>query len=176
MERSLCRSHFQPNRPASGDGAPMKIYRTGQGVNGALLRAVYLDHVLLVRNGAPEILALTRVIAGRREPPRASQLARASVPTPTDSASSDDTPAQEGSMQLTLSTVGGVRGFRVVGGKALESLRSAGLGTTDVVTAVNGAPLDQDSGQRSINEAEGHLVVTVMRRGHPTQISVNVGD
>ena len=63
-----------------------------------------------------------------------------------------------------------------MGGKALEALRAAGLGISDVVTAINGAPLDQNSAQQSINDAQGALNVTVTRRGRPTNIKVNIGD
>jgi len=44
------------------------------------------------------------------------------------------------------------------------------------VTAINGTPLDQNSAHQSLNEAQGALNVTVTRRGHPTDIKVNLGD
>jgi type II secretion system protein C len=160
----------------SGEDAPPRVYWAGQEVSGAMLRSVYLDHVVLDRNGLLEILTLPKSMGRRREPLRASRFAGAATPPAPDNPSSDESPAPEGSVQLALSTVGGARGFRIVGGKALEALRAAGLGITDVVTAINGTPLDQNSAHQSLNEAQGALNVTVTRRGHPTDIKVNLGD
>jgi type II secretion system protein C len=166
-----------PNHGAaliSGDDVPSRVYWAGQDVGGALLRSVYLDHVLLDRNGSLEILRLPKPVdrAGQQATALSASLQSAQeIP-------SDEPPAPQGPVQLATATIGGVRGLRIVGGKALEALRASGLGPAEVVTAINGAPLrDQDSAQRSINDMQsGPLVVTVMRRGHPTDIKVNVDD
>jgi type II secretory pathway component PulC len=154
----------------AGLDTPSKVYWVGQEVSGALLRSVYLDHVLLDRNGSLEILALPKPVGRPGAPAGAPTL------TAQDGSSLDDAPAQEGSMRLALSNIGGRRGFRVVGGKALAALRASGLTAIDVVTAINGSPIDENSPQQSIDEAQGPLVVTVMRRGHATNIKVNLGE
>lgn len=166
-----------PNHGAaiiSGDGGPSRVYWAGQDVGGALLRSVYLDHVLLDRRGSLEILALPKPVDHAAEQAAALRGSAANA----QESPSDGPPAPEESVQVAVATICGIRGFRVVGGKALEALRASGLGPAEVVTAINGAPLqDQDSAQRSINEIQpGPLVVTVMRRGRPTDIRVNVDD
>ena len=153
----------------NGPDAPSNVYWAGQEVGGALLRSVYLDHVLLDRNGSLEILALPKPLG------RAMVRSGAAALSAQDGAPSDELPAQEGPLQLALSTIGRVRGYRIVGGKALEALRASGLAAVDVVTAINGTALDQNSARQSIEEAQGPLVVTVMRRGHPVDIRVDVG-
>ena len=170
-----------PNRGVAiidGGNAHSKVYWAGQDVGGALLRSVYLDHVLLDRKGSLEILALPRLTDRPGALAIASPVPRAAALTAQDSASSDELPTEERSVQLATTTIGGVRGFRIVGGKALEGLRASGLVPADVVTAINGTPVgDQDSAQQSMNEVQsGPLVVTVMRRGHPVDISVGIGD
>ena len=46
-----------------------------------------------------------------------------------------------------------------------------------LVTAVNGTPLhDPDSFRQSINDNSGSAVLTVMRRGHPTDININISE
>ena len=80
-------------------------------------------------------------------------------------------------MQLLPSSTGGIRGFRVVGGREFEALRASGLQPSDLVTAVNGTPLhDPDSFRQSINDNSGSAVLTVMRRGHPTDININISE
>jgi len=114
----------------SGEDAPPRVYWAGQEVSGAMLRSVYLDHVVLDRNGLLEILTLPKSMGRRREPLRASRFAGAATPPAPDNPSSDESPAPEGSVQLALSTVGahavsgswGARRSRRCGRRAWESL------------------------------------------------------
>jgi len=59
----------------SDGGAPSKVYSVGERIGGASLHSVYLDHIILDRNGALETLLLprqlppsSRVAAARRAP------------------------------------------------------------------------------------------------------------
>src|SRR5258708_36787269 len=52
------------------DGGPSKVYSVGDNVGGASLHSVYLDHVILDRNGPLETLLLPRQLgSGMRGPP-----------------------------------------------------------------------------------------------------------
>jgi type II secretion system protein C len=165
----------------NGDDAPAKVYRAGQEVSGALLRSVYLDHVLLDRNGSLEILALPKLTSGvsLKLTSGASRISRAAALTAQSTPASDAPPAQDDDLlQIAPAVLGTTRGFRVMGGKEFAALRASGLRRSDIVTAINGTPLhDQDSFQQSINEIQsGAAVLTILRNGHPTDINVNVND
>ena len=161
-----------------GDDSPSKVYSVGQNVAGALLHAVYLDHVVLSRNGALETLALLKLVAdarstaaGHSRPSPGPDVAQVAQPAPAP----DESQARTDVVQLAQTGIAGMHGFRVVGGKDYDAFRAAGLRPNDVVTAVNGAPLqDQVSAQRSMNDLQsGHATVTVMRGGHPVNVNVN---
>jgi general secretion pathway protein C len=171
-----------PNRGMAiigGEDAGSKVYAVGQSVGGALLHAVYLDHVLLNRDGILESLSLRKLMAAAKSPPRSRPgPAAAAAVTAEDTVVSDAPPrALSDLLRLTPTTANGAPGYRVTGGVGNHSLQATGLRPGDVMTAINGAPLlDPDSAQRSFDQLQaGHATVTVMRRGRPTNVSVDFG-
>jgi type II secretion system protein C len=158
------------------DDLRSKVYSVGQNVSGALLYSVYLDHVLLDRNGRLEILALPRLMTGEQPS------ARNSHPRPATAAQSSDAPdaprALTDLLQVTPTMSNGTRAYRVLGGGDNLALQESGLRMGDLMTAINGASLeDPQSAQRAFDELHsGHAVVTVLRRGRPTNINVNFGE
>ncbi|MGO9513666.1 MAG: type II secretion system protein N [Steroidobacteraceae bacterium] len=159
------------------DESRSRVYAVGQNVGGALLHAVYLDHVLLDRNGALETLVLPKLLAGAKQPASRSRSSQEATLAAQNAPTQDAQPEVDDVVQLAPSRIRGMQGFRVVGGKDLEAFRAAGLRPLDLVTAINGAPLqDQNSAQRSINELQstGHATVTVMRGGQAVDVSVNL--
>jgi general secretion pathway protein C len=163
-----------------GEDAGSKVYAVGQSVGGALLHAVYLDHVLLNRDGILESLSLRKLLAAAKSPPRphpGPQAAAAAAAAAADTVASDAPRALSGLLRLTPTTSNGTPGYRVMGGVGNQSLQATGLRPGDVMTAINGAPLlDPDSAQRSLDQLQaGHATVTVMRRGRPTNVSVDLG-
>jgi general secretion pathway protein C len=167
----------------SGEDAGSKVYAVGQSVGGALLHAVYLDHVLLNRDGILESLSLRKLLAAAKSPPRprprpqATAAAAATAATAEDTVASDAPRALSGVLRLTPTTANGTPGYRVMGGVGNQSLQATGLRPGDVMTAINGAPLlDPDSAQQSLDQLQaGHATVTVVRRGRPTNINVDFG-
>jgi general secretion pathway protein C len=162
-----------------GEDAGSKVYAVGQSVGGALLHAVYLDHVLLNRDGILESLSLRRLMAAAkfsgRSHPRA--VAAAATSAAEDNLPSDAPRVLNDLLRLTPTTSNGTRGYQVMGGIDNHSLQETGLRPGDVMTAINGAPLrDPESTQRSLDQLQtGRATVTVMRRGRPTNINVDFG-
>jgi general secretion pathway protein C len=160
-----------------GEDAGSKVYAVGQSVGGALLHAVYLDHVLLNREGILESLSLRKLMAAAKSPARALPRPRAAAAAAAaqDTVSSDAPPALNDRLRLTPTTSKGAPGYRVMGGVGNYSLQATGLRPGDVMTAINGAPLlDPESAQRSLDQLQsGHAMVTVVRRGRPTNINVD---
>ena len=56
------------------DGGPSKVYSVGDNVGGALLHAVYLDHVILDRGGALKTLLLPRLLLAGGAPAARRQI------------------------------------------------------------------------------------------------------
>jgi|HubBroStandDraft_3_1064219.scaffolds.fasta_scaffold150840_2 type II secretion system protein C len=158
-----------------GEDAGSKVYAVGQSVGGALLHAVYLDHVLLNRDGILESLSLRKLLAAAKVPPRLPPRPVAVAAAAEDTASSDAPRALSDLVRLTPTLWNGAPGYRVTGGVDNHSLQASGLRPGDVMTAINGAPLlDSDSAQRSLDQLKsGHAMVTVMRRGRPANIDVD---
>jgi general secretion pathway protein C len=162
-----------------GEDASSKVYAVGQSVGGAFLHAVYLDHVLLIRDGILESLSLRKLMAATKSPPRAHSRPEAApaVAVAEDAVASDAPRALSDRLRLTPTTSNGAPGYRVMGGADNHPLQATGLRPGDVMTAINGTPLlDPESAQRSLDQLQaGHAMVTVMRRGRPTNINVDFG-
>jgi general secretion pathway protein C len=159
------------------DDSRSKVYSVGQNVAGTLLHAVYLDHVLLNRNGRLETLALPRLMAGAK-PAAKNSRPRQDTAAVQSSDALDAPRALTDLLQVTPTMSNGTRAYRVLGGGDDLALQASGLRMGDLMTAINGAPLeDPRSVQRAFDELHsGPAVVTVMRRGRPTNINVNLGE
>jgi general secretion pathway protein C len=161
---------------------PSKVYSVGEDVEGASLHSVYLDHVLLNRGGSLEILRLPRApqlhaaLAGlNTEPP--SQL------TYIDSAGRivDKPPSF---LDKLMRTVGSYddraqkfRGFRVYPQGTGKGLRALGLTPGDLVTAVNGTPLDDQQRSQQVLDTIGssdQVTVTVERQGQTLDVALDI--
>ena len=160
-----------------GEDAGSKVYAVGQSVGGAFLHAVYLDHVLLNRDGILESLSLRKLMAATNSPARAVTRPRAAAAAAAaqDTVSSDAPRALSDRLRLTPTTSNGAPGYRVMSGVGNYSVQATGLRPGDVMTAINGAPLlDPESAQRSLDQLQsGRAIVTVVRRGRPTNINVD---
>ncbi|MEJ0004924.1 MAG: type II secretion system protein N [Steroidobacteraceae bacterium] len=176
---------FATGDPARGkaiiaaDGAASNVYAVGQNVAGAMLDSVYSDHVLLRRNGQLESLAFPKLMSGVPHA-RLAQLSPKAV-SEAESSPADDSEHHLQSLgemaQLTPTSMGGKRGYRVYSSKDPDALRAAGLMRGDLVTAINGASLqDQppDVAQQMLNSVQqAGMAVTVMRNGRSTVVNLN---
>ena len=166
------------------DGGPSKVYSVGDNVNGATLHSVYLDHVILDRAGTLETLPLPRLLAANR-----------AVPPPHQPGGDTRTVAavenirrmvqqDPGILDQVMRTVpsydnaaGKLRGFRAYPGKNRAIFGKLGLKPGDLVTAINGASLDDPQRSQEVFntiQTSDHVTVTIERSGQRQDITLNV--
>lgn len=161
--------------------AAAKVYAVGDSLpSGVKLHSVYSDRVLIDRNGTIESLVLPRQYQGGAQPP---------PPTP---ASTEMPPAVERMRRLMSEEPGIIsdimrpqpvfaqgkqRGYRVYPGRNRAAFLRLGLRPGDLVTAINGTPLDDPARGQEIfrtigSSSEAH--VTVMRNGRQQDLTLNM--
>jgi len=170
---------------ASDGGGPSKVYSVGDRLAGAYLHSVYLDHVILDRNGALESVLLPRqrlpgspAAPGMRRPggdPRAA----AAVANIRRMVQQD--PSILDQVMRTVpsydSAAGKLRGFRAFPGKNRQIFSKLGLKSGDLVTAINGTQLDDPQRSQEVFntiQTSDHVTVTVERSGQKQDISLNI--
>lgn len=184
-----------------------RAWRAGETLApGVRLVEVHPDHVVLVHDGAEEVLRLPRDTAGIAPPARpvpatgaATRAGKrgdaaggAAVYTPPEMAHGAAGNWQETVDQLRQQDVSGLadklqvlpvfengklRGVRLAAGADASLIEKLGLRPTDVVTAVNGVPLDDLArGQQVVERlrSAASANVTVLRDGQPTEIHVTL--
>lgn len=156
-----------------------KLYAVGSAVPGGVrLHAVYSDRVLLDRNGVLESLLLPKKLSGLAAAP----VAAAQTPAQRLAAL-----AQNGGGGLLGGLVraqavfsgGKLSGYRIFpGGRTnVAAFTQLGLRPGDLVTAVNGTPLDDPNRANDILQtlsSMGSANVTVLRNGQAQDISLNL--
>ena len=156
-----------------------KLYAVGGAVPGGVrLHAVYPDRVLLDRNGVLESLMLPKKLSGIAAPP---------APLGQSPAQRLAALAQNGGSGLLGGLVraqpvmsgGKLSGYRIFpGGRTnVAAFTQLGLRPGDLVTAVNGTPLDDMNRANEILQtlsSMGSANVTVMRNGQAQDISLNL--
>jgi general secretion pathway protein C len=169
----------------SDGGGPTKVYSVGDRIGGAALHSVYLDHVLLDRNGALETLNLPRqMLGGTRPGPIAN---RPGVDSRTVAAVDNIrrmVQQDPGMLDQVMRTVpsydnaaGKLRGFRAFPGRNRAIFSKLGLRSGDLVTAVNGAPLDDPQRAQEVFatiQTSDHVTVSVERGGQKQDITLNI--
>jgi general secretion pathway protein C len=165
------------------DGGPSKVYAVGENVNGASLHSVYLDHVILDRGGTLETLLLPRLLAGGpRMPPRRGAV----EPRSSEAVENIRRLVQQdpGLLDQVMRTVpsydnsaGKLRGFRAYPGRNRTIFNKLGLRPGDLVTAINGQPLDDPQHSQEVFntiQSSNTVTVTVERGGQKQDITLNV--
>jgi general secretion pathway protein C len=167
------------------DSGPSKVYMVGDKLGGAALHSVYLDHVILDRGGALETLQLPRLLGpGMRAPP----VTRRPVADPRTAAAVDNIrrmvqqdPGILDQVMRTVpsydSTAGKLRGFRAYPGRNRQIFNRLGLKPGDLVTAINGTPLDDPQHSQDVFntiQTSDHVTVTIERAGQKQDISLNI--
>ncbi|HTV97955.1 MAG TPA: type II secretion system protein GspC [Steroidobacteraceae bacterium] len=166
------------------DGGPSKVFSVGDNVNGASLYSVYLDHVILDRGGNLETLRLPRLLtaAGGRMPAR-----RGGADTRTVEAVNNIrrmVQQDPGLLDQVMRTVpsydnaaGKLRGFRAYPGRNRAIFNKLGLKPGDLVTAINGQPLDDPQRSQEVFntiQSSNSVTVTIERGGETQDISLNI--
>lgn len=173
------------------DGGPSKVYSVGDSVNGASLHLVYMDHVILNRNGVLETLMLPRLLgppgAGGPPPPRAAVNRRIGPDARTATTVENIrhmVQQDPGLLDQVMRTVpsydgqgGKLRGFRAYPGRNRVIFGKLGLRPGDLVTAINGQPLDDPQHSQEVFntiQSSDHVDVTIERGGQRQDISLNI--
>jgi general secretion pathway protein C len=160
-----------------------KVYGVGDNLpGGAKLHAVYGDRVLIDRNGTVESLVLPRQYAAGGAP----------APLPVAAAASGENEAVDRVRRLITDQPGTIadvmrpqpvfaqgkqRGYRVYPGRNRQAFVRLGLRPGDLVTSINGTPLDDPARGQEIfqtlgSSSEAH--VTVMRNGRQQDLTLNI--
>lgn len=166
---------------ASGQAA--RVYATGASLpGGTRLLAVYPDRVILDRNGARESLLLPRLTGGGGGAAAAAYVPAAAAPQASlaDSVrqlmAQDPAAANELLRPQPVFAGGSLRGYRVYPGRNRAQFASLGLQPGDLVTAVNGAALDDPNRGIEILRGIGQgsaVTLTIDRNGQQQQLTVD---
>ena len=160
-----------------------KVYGVGDALpGGAKLHSVYGDRVLLDRNGQVESLALPRQYSG----------GGSAAPQAADAPPSAEDPTMDRMRRLVAEQPGAIsevmrpqpvfaqgkqRGYRVYPGRDRQAFVRLGLRPGDLVTAINGTPLDDPARGQEIFSTLGsssEARVTVMRNGRQQDLTLNM--
>jgi len=159
--------------------AATKVYAVGDNIpGGARLHSVLSDHVLLERDGHLEALALPHQMAGNAPPPSLSAAPMAPVVDRMRELVSRDPGIIGDIMRPEPVFAGGKQqGFRVYPGRDAEAFLRLGLRPGDLVTAIDGTPLDDPSRGEQIlstlgTSSEAHI--TVLRNGQQQDLTLDL--
>jgi general secretion pathway protein C len=157
-----------------------KVYAVGDGVpGGARLHLVYADRVVIDRNGELESLMLPRKVANTSPPPTAGALGGGNPAIEHMRQMISTQPGIIGDVMRPQPVMehGKVTGFRVYPGRNRVAFMSLGLRPGDVVTAINGTPLDdKDRGEEIMRTigSSSEVQVTVTRAGQQQELTLNL--
>jgi len=157
-----------------------KVYAVGDNIpGGAKLHSVYVERVVIDRNGHLESLTLPRQAQGSAPPPSAAALQTESpVMDRMRKLLSDDPGLMADIMRPQPVFAGGKqKGYRVYPGRNRAAFGRLGLHPGDLVTAINGTPLDDPARGQEIfrtlgSSSEAHI--TVMRGGQQQDLTLNI--
>jgi general secretion pathway protein C len=157
-----------------------KVYAVGDNVpGGAKLHAVYSDRVIIDRGGQLETLALPRQIAAGGALPSASALQTESPVADRMRKLITEQPSLMADVMRPQPVYanGKQTGYRVYPGRNRQAFLRLGLRPGDLVTAINGTPLDDpEHGQQVFNTlgATSEAHVTVQRNGQQQDVVLNL--
>jgi general secretion pathway protein C len=167
-----------------GESAPTaKVYGVGKTITGGVrLHAVYPDRVILNRGGKLEALMLPKKFLGGGSPPPVTMATPVRNPQPMlgdqirTLATQNPAAITEIIRPQPVFANGQQRGYRVYPGRNRQQFSKLGLMPGDLVTAINGTPLDDPARGmeilQSINSAS-EVTVTVERNGQSAQVNIN---
>lgn len=157
-----------------------KVYATGSAIRARTrLHEVYADRVILENAGKLETLLLPKLsssaVAISRTPPPAAAPQQFAENLRELAQSNPGALAQIVRAQPVFA--GGVqRGFRVYPGRNRQQFAQLGLRPGDLVTAINGTPLDDPQRGREIFDtlaSSGQASLTVERNGQSQELTLN---
>lgn len=156
-----------------------RVYKVGDSVIGFVLQAVFLDHIVLDRNGVFETLALPKeLLTGIVDTQQSAVSRRENTAIATPPVSNA---AIAGVMRVgaaILNAAGNLHGFRIYPRKNQAAFNSAKLHGGDLVVAVNGKTLE-GFGPQGGNEIfdtiknTSSAILTIERDGQTQEITVD---
>lgn len=167
-----------------GGELPTKVYSVGDAVGGTTLYSVFPDHVILDRSGAFETLRLLRAggighLNGTKQASLAAE--RPAIYVDNRGRTVDKPP---GRLEKLIRTVGSrddrtgkMRGFLVYPVGSGAPLRILGLVPADLITEINGTPLDDPKRSQELLDqvqSAGAVSVTVERQNQKLSLVLNV--
>jgi general secretion pathway protein C len=163
---------------------PDKVYSVGDQLGGASLYLVYLDRVVLNRGGTLETLRLPRspLGTGRGGFSRVAAAPRSEgLYVDGLGRNVDKPPGPLDKMVHFVDSVdtktGKQRGFLVYPVASGAPLRAMGLYPGDLVTQINGIPLDDlKRGRDAIDSIQSGASITIQRQGRTMDLVMNVAD
>jgi general secretion pathway protein C len=162
--------------------ATAKVVPVGKAVvGGAMLHSVYTDRAVLDRNGTLESLMLPRRSAGGLAPPPPPPMAMSGNDATLDRMRKlvNDDPGVVGQVLRPQPVFAGgkMKGFRVYPGANRQAFARIGLRAGDLVTAINGTPLDdKDRAQEifSTLNSSTDARVSITRNGRQQELVLNM--
>ncbi|HEU4591188.1 MAG TPA: type II secretion system protein GspC [Steroidobacteraceae bacterium] len=160
-----------------------RVVIVGQQVpGGATLHSVYPDRAVIDRNGALESVLLPRRSEGSMAPsppppPVASQGPEASIERMRRLVADDPSVIMQVMRPQPVFAGGRMRGFRVYPGANRQAFARLGLRAGDLVTAINGTPLDDKDRAQEIFatlNSSSDARVTVTRNGRQQELLLNL--
>jgi general secretion pathway protein C len=162
------------------NAASAKVYAVGKTITGGTkLHSVYADRAILDRGGRLEALLLPKQFQGGGwTPPSAGgRAADASIGDRLRQLATENPAAiTEILRPQPVFANGQQRGYRVYPGRNRQQFSRLGLMPGDLVTGINGTPLDDPARGMEILQTMNSatdVTVTVERNGQSTQISIN---
>ena len=164
---------------------PSKLYSVGDRIDDATLYAVYVDRIVIARNGTLATLRMPQQVPGTAAPAYAPGV------TPAGSANYralnqlrrivQRNPSLLNTVLRAVpsydSRIGRLRGFRIYPGTDARAFASLGLRSGDLVTAIDGTPLDDPQrGQMIFDtlQTSPQALVTVDRGGQTLNLTLNI--
>ncbi len=161
--------------------AAARLYTVGGAVPGGVsLYSVYPDHVLLERGGAIESLQLPKKLAPASPPPPVAASGPLSPAQRLAALAQGNGALLGGLVRATPVMLGGkLSGFRIYPGSraSIATFNQLGLRANDLVTAVNGTPLDDVNRGNEILQtlsSAATATLTVLRNGQSQELNLNL--
>ncbi|MFK8016628.1 MAG: type II secretion system protein GspC [Gammaproteobacteria bacterium] len=164
-------------------GNEAKVYAIGDTIQSRVtLDAVRAKEVFIINNGKRETLALPREEEGSSAPRRTTRTASRSRTTSRRATPSRATAISASTGAKTLGDLirpqpvfanGKQRGYRIYPGRQRDQFAALGLKAGDLVTEINGTPLDDPSRGKDIFgslASASQISVTIERNGSPTSL------
>lgn len=160
----------------------IKVYRIGDEVpGGARLHAIYVDRVLLDRGGSIEALLMQQRqgTQGAAPPPPLAANTAASIERVQQAVRENPALINQVMSRQAVFRNGKLEGIRVNPGPNAQAFNKLGLRPNDVVTAINGTPLDDQARSNEIfNSLAGaaQARVTIRRSDREMELSLNLAE